>query len=93
MHTVPVRPLVQLPVDFNGGQEGILGIERRSLVFQRMQTSHLSCIEAIRYFILELFQAILSYTDVLAGGLDAEMVAYSWPELVFPRNKVVLNAK
>lgn len=39
-----------------------------------------------------LRKLVLPDADILAGSFDAEVLANSWPELIFPRNEVVFYA-
>lgn len=92
VHAGAATALVQLTVDLDWRQEGILSVEGRPLVLHRVQSSDLSSVDAVWLHVGLLQQTILADEHLLAATLNAEVVADGRPEAILPRNEVVLNA-
>lgn len=93
VHARAATSLVQLAVDLDGRQEGVLGIERRPLVLDRVEAGDLASVDAIGLHVRLLQQTILTNEHLLAATLNAEVVTDGWPETILPSDEVILNAK
>lgn len=65
----------------------------RSLIFERMKPGHFSAVDPVGQFFLVFDEPVLTHADILAGGLDAEVLANGRPEFVFPRDEVIFNTE
>lgn len=58
-----------------------------------MKPGHFPAVDPVGQFFPVFDESVLTHADILAGGLDAEVLANGRPEFVLPRDKVVLNAE
>lgn len=92
VHARATAAFVQFPIDTDGRQERVLGIEGWTLILHRMQTSNFTSVNAIWLHFGLLKQTVLTNQHLFAASLNAKVIANGWPEAILPRDEVIFNA-